>query len=174
MTQSLVEEEWRILPEFSNYQVSNLGNVYNLRFDHPMRISFTTTGHSKITLWSEWDGKRYTRSVAQLVAEAFVDAPNEICRHVIVLDGDFTNLCADNLAWRPERFAWLYTRQMKKPQPLHYRNLEVHNYTTDTYYNSIMDAGVTEGLLFADIWRSTYTGETTFPYGYQFEVIERV
>ncbi len=82
--------------------------------------------------------------------------------------------CADNLAWRPERFAWLYTRQMKKPQPVYYKNLEIHNHTTDRYYESIIDAGITEGLLFADIWRSTYTGETVFPYGHQFEVVERV
>ncbi len=170
----MVEEEWRTLREFSNYQVSDLGNVYNLRFDHLMRISFTSTGHSKITLLSELDGKRYTRSVSQLVAEAFVDAPNEISQHVIILDGDFTNIAATNLAWRPERFAWLYTRQMKKLQPIYYRNLEIHNHTTDRYYESIIDAGVTEGLLFADIWRSTYTGETVFPYGHQFEVIERV
>lgn len=170
----MIDEVWKTIPEFSNYQVSNLGNVYNLRFEHMMRTSCNNHGHIKITLQSEWDGKRYTRSVAQLVAEAFVEPPSFLCDHVIVLDGNFSNVVASNLAWRPECFAWKYTRQLKVPQPLHYRNLEVHNFVTDIYYSSIVEAGMVEGLLFEDIWRSTYTGDKTFPYYSIFEIIERV
>jgi hypothetical protein len=168
----VIEEEWRPVEEFSNYHVSNFGNIYNVLNDHPMRTSVTSFGHKKITLLSEWDGRRYTRSVAQLVAQAFVIPPNIFCDQIIVLDGDFNNVAAYNLAWRPRWFAWKYTRQLKTPQPLHYRNLPVDNIVNDEYYENIIQAGMTEGLLFDDIWRSTYSGDPVFPHNSVFEVVE--
>jgi hypothetical protein len=167
-------EEWRTIREFPNYEVSNLGRVFNIRHNHLMSTSITLQGHAKITLASEWDGTRYTRSVARLVAEAFLDPPNLLCDEVILLDGDLTNLNVENLAWRPARFAWYYTRQLKTPQPRHYQNLAVINAMTEDEYESIVEAGMREGLLFNDIWHSTYTGQSVFPSGAVFEIIERV
>ncbi len=139
-----------------------------------MRTSRTGFGNVKLTFKSDYADERLTRSVALLVAEAFVEPMNEMCDHVIILDGDFTNLKADNLEWRPRWYAWKYARQFRLPQPIYYKNLEVHNTVTDSYYDSVIDAGITEGLLFADIWRSTYTGQKLFPHGFSFEIVERV
>jgi hypothetical protein len=170
----MIEEVWKIIPEFSNYQISNLGRIYNIKYDHVMRTSLTNFGHVKISLKSDWSNERFTRSVAQIVAEAFLEPPNWKCDQVIILDGDFSNVAASNLAWRPRWYTWKYTRQLKKTQPIYYRNLAVHNITNNIYYDSIVEAGMTEGLLFEDIWRSTYTGAYLFPNGSRFEVIERV
>lgn len=168
-----VIEEWRTILEFPNYEISSLGQVYNSKHRHMMSISFTTFGHSKITLTDE-AGQRHTRSVALLVAEAFVEPPNILCDAVVVLDGDFSNLNAANLVWRPQWFAWKYTRQLKSCQPLQYQNLRVENVITGVRYQCIIDAGIAEGLLFDDIWRSTYTKAPVFPSGSVFEIIERV
>ena len=168
------EEVWKTIPDFPNYEISNFGQIYNIKKDKMMRTSRTSFGHVKITLTSEWDGQRYTRSVAQMVAEAFVEPPNLLSDHVVVLDGNFSNLTAENLVWRPRWYAWLYTHQLKTQQPIHYRNLPVINLMTGDEYKSIVDAGMTEGLLFADIWRSTYTSAQIFPYGAIFEVLDRV
>lgn len=171
----IVEEEvWQTIPDFSNYNISNLGRVYNIRRNSIMRTSLTNHGHVKITLKSDWTGQRFTRSVAVMVAEAFVESPNWMCDQIIVLDGNFSNVAATNLAWRPRWYVWKYTRQLKIKQPLHYRNLSVRNITNDFYYNSIIEAGIKEGLLFDDIWRSTYTGLKLFPNGSVFEIVERV
>lgn len=169
-----MDELWITIPEFSNYEISNLGRVGNISTNYIMRTSLTNHGHVKITLKSDWSNERFTRSVARMVAESFIDKPNWMCDQVIILDGDFSNVIMDNLAWRPRWYAWKYTRQLKTEQPLHYKNLPVHNIITDVYYNSIVEAGIREGLLFDDIWRSTYTGVPLFPNGSIFEVIERV
>lgn len=168
------EELWQEIPEFSNYMISNLGNVYNIKHKHVMRTSRTQHGHVKITLKDDYSDDRYCRSVARMVAQAFVEAPNHMCDEVIVLDGDFSNVAAINLAWRPYWYAYKYTRQMKTVQPVPFQNLAVRNTTTGYVYNSIIEAGVTEGLLFEDIWRSTHSEARLFPYGHAFEIIDRV
>lgn len=168
----MVDEIWRVIQEFPNYEISNLGNVLNLRTERLMRTSNTGFGHVKITLVSEYDGKRYTRSVAQMVAKEFVSPPNALCDHLVILDGDFENVCADNLVWRPRGFAWKYTHQLKEHQPVYYRNLMVRNLLNDEVYGSIIEAGMSEGLLFDDVWRSTYTGDRIFPHGSVFEVVQ--
>ncbi len=169
----MIEEVWQTIPEFQNYQISNLGRVYNIKKDIIMRTSLTNFGHVKLTLKSDWSEERFTRSVAQLVAEAFVEPPNLMCDHIIILDGNFSNVAATNLAWRPRWYAWKYSRQFRLHKPIFYRNLTIHNLVTGSYYESVMEAGMTEGLLFEDIWRSTYTGASLFPHGAIFEVVER-
>lgn len=166
-------ERWRTILEFPRYEISDRGNVYNTRFRKLMRTSRSNYGYGKITL-TDYDGSRHTRSLGILVGEAFVPAPNYMCNYLIMLDGDLNNVYADNLAWRPRGFAWKYTHQLKVPQPNHYHNLPVCNVVTGREYNSIIEAGITEGLLFDDIWRSTYSGIEIFPNGSIFEVINRV
>ncbi len=169
----MIDEVWQTIPEFSNYQISNLGRVYNIKQGHIMSTSLTNHGHVKITLKSDWSSERFTRSVAQMVAEAFVEPPSLFCDTVIILDGNFSNVSASNLVWRPRWYTWKFTRQLKVHQPIYYKNLIVHNIVTDSYYESVMEAGMTEGLLFDDIWRSTYTGAALFPDGSIFEVVKR-
>lgn len=163
-------EEWVVIEDFPNYAVSDQGDIYNMKIDQVMSISYTNYGHTKITL-TDLHGDRFTRSVAQLVAEAFVEAPNSLCNAIILLDGDLTHVAAENIAWRPQWFAWKYTRQLKEEQPVHYKNLYVRNAVTNEMHTSIVDAGVAEGLLFADIWESTYTGKACFPTGSVFEIL---
>lgn len=168
----VLEEVFRRIPEFPNYEISNLGNVYNVRRRQIMRTSINNYGHVKISLVSQYTGIRHTRSVARLVAEAFVKRPTFLCDQVMVLDGDFTNLASTNLTWRPEWFVWRYTHQLKTPQPIHYKNLSVANITTGDVYDSIVDAGVSEGMLFEEIWESTYTGKSVFPYRFVYQIVE--
>ena len=164
-----IEERWRVVEEIPNYDVSDRGNVYNTKTNRMMRISTTSFGHAKINLTAE-NGQQFTRSVAQLVAVAFVEPPTGRCDQVVVLDGDFTNLSAENLVWRPTWYAYQYTRQLKTQQFAHYCNLPIRNVSTGVVYPSVVAAGMAEGLLFTDVWRSTYTGDTIFPNWSLFEV----
>lgn len=170
MTIDMRKEVWADIADFPYYQISNLGRIYNVKFDRMMSVSMNNHGHMKISLLSDWSGIRHTKTVATLVAEAFVPKPNELCDHVIVLDGDFTNMVAHNLAWRPWGFARMYTRQLKVPQPRHYENLPVLNVSKGILYRSVTDAGMSEGLLFRDVWRATYSRQPVFPTGDHFEI----
>jgi hypothetical protein len=169
----MIEEIWSSIPGFSGYSVSNFGRVHHNRRNRIMSASFSNWGHLKISLVSDM-GQRQTKLVAPLVAEAFVEPPTNYSDHVILLDGDYSNVSAWNLAWRPKGFAWSYVHQLKTKHPTYYRSLAVQNVSHKAEYNSIIEAGMTEGLLFDDIWRSTYTGDRIFPYRSIFRVIERV
>ena len=166
-----MDEEWSVIPEFPNYLISPSGEIFNRKYDMFMRSRPNNFGHFKIALTDDKTGERYDRSVVKLVAEAFVDRPDELCNQIVVLDGNFANVHASNLMWRPKAFAWKYTRQLKQQQPLPYRNLRVRNIDTNARYPSIVDCGMTEGLLFKEIWRSTYEGTQVYPYGHKYEII---
>lgn len=167
------EEVWKVIPEFPSYQISSLGRVYNMRRDRMMSPNQNNHGHVKINLRGEHGLDRHTRSVALLVGEAFVEKPDSRCNQVMMLDGDLSNVAATNLVWRPRWYAWKYVHQLRVPQPRHFHNLAVRN-KEGVEYESIIEAGMTEGLMFSDIWESTYTGKSLYPYRQTFEVIERV
>lgn len=174
-------EIWKIIPEFPNYEVSNHGGIYNRLLKRLMSTSLTREGNVKISLLSIEDGKRYTRSVAKLVAEAFVEKPkiHEVHprRHypdqVVMLDGNLSNVRADNLVWRPRWMAWLYREQLTTPQPERYYKFRIRNLRTGIEYDSVIEAGMSLGLLFSLIYESTYTGKALFPYWDRFEELGR-
>lgn len=172
------DELWEPIESFPRYQVSSRGEIINLDSGRPVRTSTTNHGDVKVKLWR--DGESFTRSVKVLVAKAFVEKPDvDIrlsgpCSSVIVLDGDPQNLNAWNLAWRPKHFAWKYTHQLRVSQPNRYHSLAVENLKTGKAYPNVVEAGMTEGLLFDDIWRSTYMETECFPNRSTWIVVERV
>lgn len=164
------EVYWQLIPGFPAYAVSNQGQVLNIETDRLMRISYTLQGNAKVSLVG-LEGRR-TLSVAYLVARAYVAPPNPLSGSVVVLNGNQADLRAVNLVWRPISFAWKYTRQMKEGQPLYFQTLPVVDISTGLQYRSIVEAGEQLGLLYQDIWRSTYTGDTTYPGNSIFRVIK--
>lgn len=162
-------ERWRTLLDFPSYEVSSFGNLYNSRRRRMMRISYTRRGHAKITLTDQL-GVRHTRSVALLVADAFVKPPNHLCDHVMVLSGESADVRASNLVWRPRGFTRRYFIQIHAHQPLNYKNIPVRNVQTGQEYSCVIDLGIQEGLLFDDIWRSMHTGNLVFPTHNSFEI----
>jgi hypothetical protein len=107
-------------------------------------------------------------SVALLVAEAFVEPPDELCDNVILLDGDLQNVAASNLALRPRWFAWKYARQLRTDNSS-FHLISIYSVSLDRYYPSIFDCGTEHGLLFSDILRSGNVGTGVYPYGWRFE-----
>lgn len=101
-------EEWRDIKGFEGrYQVSNLGRVKSLRRvtqlngrvrTEPELIMAVTYRAGYPTLILRKDGKRYSRQVHRLVAEAFLPNPKglPIINHK---DETRTNNCVENLEW---------------------------------------------------------------------------
>lgn len=164
---------WGRIDGFPYYAVGDNGQILNMTTDRLMRISYTQQGNAKVSLVSsEGPRSRHTLSVALLVARAHVEPPNPLSTHVIVLNGNQADLRAENLAWRPPAFAWKYTRQMKEGQPPYYFSLPVEDITTGVVYENVVSAGSQLGLLFNDIWKSTYTGRTVYPTQSIFRVLQ--
>lgn len=157
-----MEESWQEIKGFSRYLISDQGRLFNKKSDAIMSPSITNHGHLKISLIRD-DSARQTRSVAILVASAFLPRPDPRCNGVIIKDGILTNVAAYNLAWRPNWFVWKYTRQLKQVPPIYYMNLPIRSVRSNKLYSSVVTASIEEGLLYRDVWVSMYTKKPVYP-----------
>ena len=64
-------EEWKIINEYENYEVSNFGNVRNKKTKKILKQSIDSCGYLHICLSK--NGKNKTFRVHRLVAPAFID-----------------------------------------------------------------------------------------------------
>lgn len=106
------EEIWKDILNFEGYyQVSNLGNVKSLErsvvyknkenphiFKSKQLLPKTTsTGYLEVVL-TKHDGKRYCKRVHRLVAEAFLENPNNL-PFVNHINENKKDNCVENLEW---------------------------------------------------------------------------
>ena len=96
-------ELWRTIRGFPSYQVSSLGRVKSLERDYKygkhgdiILKQNNRRGYKGVTLFK--DGKRYYKAVHRLVAEAFIDNPNNLPM-VNHKDENRTNNKVDNLEY---------------------------------------------------------------------------
>ena len=69
-------EEWRDVVGFENYMVSNLGRIYSKKQKIIMKQTPNRKGYMKVSFYQ--DRKSHTKSVHRIVAEAFIDNPNNL------------------------------------------------------------------------------------------------
>lgn len=96
-----VVEEFRTIPEFPDYAVSDAGRVLSLRCSKPRILKQTVTnktGHQKVTLYEPESTEPRPMFVHSLVAEVFISERPQglVCRH---LDGNPSRNVPENLCW---------------------------------------------------------------------------
>lgn len=89
-------EEWRVVEEFPQYKVSNLGRVINTKKNKLMTISIRSNGYCVVKLSKNNVAKE--RKVHRLVAIAFIPNPNnyDCVNHK---NEDKTDNRVENLEW---------------------------------------------------------------------------
>jgi hypothetical protein len=150
-------EMWRTIQKFPAYAVSNYGRIINQHTDEVIRPSLHSDGYLKVNLRA--GGLTHTRSCALLTAFEWCEVPAPHADAVVVLNGILSDLRAHNLVWRDRGFGWQYARQLKEPWPIHWLNLPVISQGSGVGYANVITAGTEYGLLFHEIWESTYTGK---------------
>jgi hypothetical protein len=172
-----MSEEWVTLIDFPMYHINMSGEIVNRRNNRQLAPSVNGHGVVKVGLFR--DGKQYTRSVATLVASIFVSGRNENFNTVIHLDGDLSNCHVDNLMWRPKWFTYVYHRQFSDPNQrevcLHQLGLigPIYDIRDNTYYENILDAAMTNGLLIRDVFARTMdvnNNNQVWPTGQEFRI----
>lgn len=112
------------------------------------------------------DDIRFTRSVALIVAEAYLAPPrNEAYNSIIHLDGDKGNCAANNLAWRPRWYAIRY-HQMFNREPM---NVSVLIEDTGEVFGTLREACVKYGLEERYTYVDLCNGDRCFHHGFIFK-----
>ena len=89
-------EEFRVIKDFENYEVSNFGNIRNNKTGKVLKPGINTNGYYKVSLCS--DGNIYQKLVHKLIAESFIANPyNKQC--VDHINNDRLNNNVNNLRW---------------------------------------------------------------------------
>lgn len=92
-------EEWRVISEFPNYEVSNYGRVRNWK-GYIKSLKHDRYGYPTVDLYN--NSKRTEKLVHRLVANAFIPNP-ENKPTVNHIDGDKMNNKIDNLEWNTHK-----------------------------------------------------------------------
>ena len=134
-------EKLRVIQDFPNYSVSNLGNIINNKTNKIMKIN-TKRGYGNISLVN--DGLRKSFKVHRLVSLAFIDNP-ENKPQVNHLDKNKSNNDISNLEWNTHEencqhksIGLIYKSNRNKPIYRLDKNTEEILET----YNSIENAGI--------------------------------
>lgn len=166
-----MDEIWVVCDEFPEYSVSSLGRISNTKRGKIVKQSVTQQGAAKVNFFK--DGVRHTRSVKVLVAHAFVEGRTPTFDTPMHLDGDQLNNSADNLVWRPRWFAWKYKRQLEHTEYFEaFTDKPIKDIKTGLVYSNIVEAAMTNGLLFTEIRRSLLDQTPVFPSWHIFGVVE--
>jgi hypothetical protein len=91
-----MEEVFRPIEDFDNYEVSNFGNVRNKKTEKLLKKVLNTKGYYKLEL--RQNSKRSTLLIHRLVALTFIDNPDEK-PSVDHIDNNRTNNNVRNLRW---------------------------------------------------------------------------
>ena len=88
-------ETWKDIPEFNNYQASNLGNFRSLRFNKIKLLSKSINSESRYVINTYNKKKKKLLRAAVLVAMAFLN--HKPCGHNLVVDHIDNNPLNDRL-----------------------------------------------------------------------------
>ncbi len=94
-----MEEEWRAIPGFSNYEASTFGNIRHKKYKRNRKYTLKNT-YYRLSLPSD-DGKKNSQSVHTLVAKAFLLKSSDEDNSVDHLNSISTDNRVSNLRWLP-------------------------------------------------------------------------
>jgi len=122
-----MEEIWKEIKDYHNYQVSNLGrvktskfysNIYKKYFDRELILKEKTNcfGYKFVGLGCGKRGKKKNIAIHRLVAQAFLDNPNNY-KEVNHKDGNKANNNVNNLEYcsRSQNMLHAYKLGLHKP-----------------------------------------------------------
>lgn len=110
---NLPNEEWLLIKDYENYQVSSLGRIKSLKYgkEKIRKQRKINNGYLTINLWKE--GIMKSCLVHRLVANAFIPNPSNL-KCVNHKDENKENNCVDNLEWCSVAYNNTYGSRLKK------------------------------------------------------------
>lgn len=113
-------EEWRAVPGYEGlYEVSNMGNVRNVRRNTLLRLPKTNNGYIRIVLSK--NGIKTGFQVHRIVAQAFLPNPDNLPQ-VNHKDEVKSNNCVDNLEWCSAKYNSNYGSRLERSRDTAIKN----------------------------------------------------
>lgn len=161
--------EWVPVRGFPGYSVSDRGRVRRDANGRILHIKINQYGVPYVGLMREWEQKQ--RSLARLVASAFLPRSLEAFDTPINLDGDRVNCSVENLMWRPRWFAVQYNRQFREPyeSPI---EAPIRDVNGGKAHSGSLEVAMRYGLLERDVVLSIFNMTYVWPTYQVFEVVE--
>lgn len=167
--------QYKDVASFPGYSVGSNGEIISDKTGKSLSPALNQQGIASVGLFIE--GIQHRRSVAILVAEAFLgDPPNERFDTPIHLDGDKSNNNADNLEWRPRWFAIKYHKQFHDPfihTHASWMVTPIEVVQTGEQFDHAIDCCKKYGLLVSEVVLAAYNGGIVFPVWYEFRIWEK-
>ena len=156
--------EWRNVEGFQDYIVSNDGQVKNTKRNVLMSLRLNKEGFAMVNF--SRDKQIHTRSVARVVANAFLEPPiSRAYNSIIHLNGDKADCRALNIMWRPRWYTIRY-HQMFEEMPA---RVGVYIPELDKYYYSLREFCTTYGLVESWTYLDIANERPCFYYGWKLE-----
>lgn len=99
-SESLKNEEWKVIDGFEDYSVSSQGNVKNNKTNNILRYNDNGYGYRKVVLTIQT--KHYTKKIHRLVGETFIDNPHNH-PYILHISTDKTDNSVNNLYWSDKK-----------------------------------------------------------------------
>ena len=113
-------EEWRAVPGYEGlYEVSNMGNVRNVRRNKLLRLPKTNDGYIRVSLYK--NGIKTCFQVHRLVAQAFIENPDNLPM-INHKDEDKTNNNVTNLEWCDVKYNNNYGSRLERSRDTAIKN----------------------------------------------------
>jgi hypothetical protein len=158
------EERWSEISNFPSYSISSKGRVMNTDTNCVMSVTSKPNGLLMVGMMQA--GLQRKRSLALLVANAFVPRVTASFDTPIHLNGDRSDNHYTNLAWRPLWFARKYMAQFEDNHQTY--NEPIEDVETGEYYKNSMEASIANGVLDGEIRLSMMNNTFVWPTGQVF------
>lgn len=159
-------EIYKVISDYPNYEISNLGNVRNIKTGRVLRSCMGKGGYSMVWLWNG-NGKEMFY-VHRLVANAFILNP-EIKPCVNHIDGCKSNNYVSNLEWVTSSENMKHARRTGLQTKSGYTKQRTRCIETGQEFESQRDAGKYFGCRQASIGQSIKKGCRC--KGFHFELV---
>ena len=166
-----MDEVWKTIDDFPNYEVSNYGNVRNIKNGRLMQQKIGRDGHYLSVYLCDAE-RENTKTVHRLVAKAFIPNP-ENKTQVNHVDGNKLNNRVDNLEWCTPKENNIHAIRTGLNRPGEYQKKQIKIVETGEIFNGVVECANAVGGDFRNVYRSLNSDRHYAVNGLHFEYVDK-
>lgn len=168
-----MEEQWRVIEEATNYEVSNLGHIRNTKSGQVLNPGVSGNGYRQVSLRMKASGKFEKRYVHRLVASYWIPNP-ENKREVNHKNLDRTDNRVENLEWvtSSDNQKHKYQTGSYKTSNRRVAQIDIDTLKTIAEFSSVAEAARCLGKIRRGQIDRALHGQSKTAYGYYWKYLD--